>query len=65
MPSTDLEFVEKEIQNLEMVWQHKESWDKRWNNIMNYQFRKVNVEEIEEEIEDDYLNAMKDYPKDV
>ncbi len=35
-----------------MVWMHKESWDKRWKNIMTYQFRKVNVEEIEEEIED-------------
>ena len=34
IPSSDLEFMEKEIQNLEMVWQHKELWDKRWREIM-------------------------------
>jgi hypothetical protein len=32
---------------------------------MTYQFRVVNIEEIEDEIEDDFLNPMKEYPKDV
>lgn len=32
---------------------------------MTYQFRKVNIEEIEDEIEDDFLNPMKEYHKDV
>jgi dynein heavy chain len=34
VPSTDLEFVEKEILNLEAVWLHKEQWDKRLKEIM-------------------------------
>lgn len=32
---------------------------------MNYKFREVNIEEIEEEIEDEYLYPMKEYPKEV
>jgi hypothetical protein len=60
-----LEYVEREINQLEEVWLHKESWDKRWKQFMTYQFRKVNIEEIEDEIEDDFLFPMKEYHKDV
>lgn len=47
------------------MWLHKEGWDKRWKQFMTYQFRVVNIEEIEDEIEDEFLNPMKEYPKDV
>ena len=32
---------------------------------MTYQFKSINIEEIEDEIEDDFLRPMKEYPKEL
>lgn len=65
IPSAELEFVEREIESLEKVWNHKESWDNRYKQIMLLKFREVNVEALEEEIDDNYLRPVKEYPKEI
>jgi dynein heavy chain len=38
VPSPDLEYVEKEIANLEKVWKQKDEWDSRWEGIQKIRF---------------------------
>lgn len=39
VPSPDLEYVEKEIAQLEKVWKQKDEWDLRWEEINKINFQ--------------------------
>lgn len=64
VPSPDLDFMEKEINQLNFIWTTKDEWDTFIKTIGDTQFRSINCEELDE-IGDDYLYKLKGLPKEV
>lgn len=49
---TELEFVEKEIEQLTEIWEIKEEWDNKYEVYKDIQFKKLDIIEMSNEAED-------------
>lgn len=63
-PNVDLEYVEKEIMNMEEVWTLKNDWDNKWKELSSIRFTLANLDELED-ISDDFQRVIKGYPKEL
>ena len=60
----DLDYVDKEIKNLENIWGLKEEWDQEYiKSIKDITFREINCENLEE-YADDYLFKLNQLSKE-
>ena len=55
--SPDLEFLEKEISNLEEVWNTKEEWDRYYEKVQNIAFKTADLDTLDDDA-DDYMRKI-------
>ncbi len=51
--SEELDYVEKEIENLEKVWRLKDDWDKEWDEVKLVKFKDFEFDRLDD-LADDY-----------
>lgn len=62
--SPDLEYVEKEINQLEDVWKTKEEWDQKYKLYCALKFKEAQCEELDDDA-DEYIRKLNSYPKEM
>lgn len=61
----DLDYVEKEIENLEKAWGLKDEWERKWDNELKLiRFADFQMEFLEELV-DDYIYRVKNFSKEM
>ena len=63
-PNSDLEYVEKEIKNLEEVWKQKTEWDNQWNEFSAIKFNEADLDKLEDDA-DEFQKTIKSYSKEL
>ena len=63
-PNADLEYVEKEIKNLEEVWNLKNEWDNKWKDFSAIKFNGADLDQLED-LSDDFQKTIKGYSKEL
>ena len=63
-PNPDLDYVEKEIDNLEEAWGLKESWVIKWKDVRTIRFKEVNIDDLDE-IAEDYMKKINNFTKEM
>lgn len=63
-PNADLEYVEKEIKNLEEVWNLKNDWDNQWKEFSLIKFVGADLDKLEDD-SDEFQKTIKSYSKEL
>ena len=63
-PNADLEYVEKEIKNMEEVWTLKNNWDSKWKEMSSIKFNEALLDDLEDS-SDEYQKTIKGYTKEL
>ena len=61
--SSDLDAIEKNIDNLEEVWGLKNFWNQRWEELKVIKFSEFNIEQLEDAALE-FKNKIENLPKD-
>lgn len=62
--SAELSEVEKEIENLENVWNVKNRWDMHWESVKLIKFQHFDSDKLDDEA-DDFYTEVNNYPKEM